>query len=118
MLNRREVGAWGENLAAAWLEKQGYVIVVRNYYTRWGEIDIVARGAQWLSFVEVKLRTRGPGSAERAITINKRAHWQRAAQWFCVTEAVTVDCAIIFEQISLYVDQAARVVRCRKYIVT
>lgn len=111
------MGAWGEQLAATWLEKQGYTIVARNYYTRWGEIDIVARGAHWLSFIEVKLRTRGPGSAERAVTPAKRAHWQRAAQWFCVTESVAADCAIIFEQISLYVDQATRVVRCRKYII-
>lgn len=118
MPHRREVGAWGEQLAVTWLEKQGYTIVARNYYTRWGEIDIVARGANWLSFIEVKLRTRGEGSAERAITVTKRAHWQRAAQWFCVKETVAADCAIIFEQISLYVDQAARMVRCRKYIVS
>lgn len=112
------MGAWGEQLAATWLEKQGYTIVARNYYTRWGEIDIVAWGMNWLSFIEVKLRTRGEGSAERAITATKRAHWQRAAQWFCVEETVAADCAIIFEQISLYVDQASRVVRCRKYIVS
>lgn len=118
MVNRREVGAWGEQLAAGWLIKQGYTIVARNYYTRWGEIDIVARGANWLSFIEVKLRTRGAVSAERAITMTKQAHWQRAAQWFCVKESVAADCAIIFEQISLYVDQAQGMVRCRKYIIS
>jgi len=118
MAHRREIGAWGEALAAGWLEKQGYSIIARNYYTRWGEIDIVARGAQWLSFIEVKLRTRGEGSAERAITATKRVHWQRAAQWFCVKENIAANRAILFEQISLYVDQAAHVVRCRKYIVS
>lgn len=117
MLNRREIGAWGEQLAAAWLQKQGYEIIAQNYYTRWGEIDIIARGPEWFSFIEVKLRTRGAGSAERAITPIKRAHWQKAAQAFCLREPMVQGCAIIFEQISLYVDRVARVVRCRKYIV-
>lgn len=117
MIHRREIGAWGEALAIVWLEKQRYIIIARNYYTRWGEIDIVARRGQWLSFIEVKLRTRVPGSAERAITPTKRAHWQRAAQWFCVKESIAADRAIVFEQISLYVDRTTKVVHCRKYLV-
>lgn len=117
MLNRREIGRWGEQLAADWLVRLGYSIVAQNYYTRWGEIDIVARGPSWLSFIEVKLRTGQAGSAERAITLAKRTHWQRAATWFCVREVVAQDCALIFEQISLYVDRTAGVVQCRKYIV-
>lgn len=117
MLNRREIGQWGEQFAVEWLVRLGYTIVVQNYYTRWGEIDIVARRFDWLSFIEVKLRTGQTGTAERAITPAKLVHWQRAATWFCVREAVAQDCALIFEQISLYVDRTASVVQCRKYIV-
>lgn len=105
-------------MAANWLRKQGYQIVAQNYYTRWGEIDIVARGANWLSFVEVKLRTSDNGLAERSVDYRKQRHWRQAAQVFCWREAVASDCAIIFEQVSLYVNRATQVVRCRKYLVS
>lgn len=49
-------GAWGEAAAAAFLQAQGYVILARNFRTRWGEIDLVASNAGYLAFVEVKTR--------------------------------------------------------------
>lgn len=118
MINRREIGAWGENMAAQWLRTQGYTIVAQNYHTRWGEIDIVARGTHWLSFIEVKLRTRDNGSAERSVNYRKQQHWQQAARVFCWRESVANDCAIIFEQVSLYVNRVTKVVRCCKYVVS
>jgi len=53
---RRSLGRLGEDTAAAYLEAEGYVILARNWRTRAGEIDIVARQAEWLVFVEVRSR--------------------------------------------------------------
>jgi len=53
---RRRLGARGEELAARHLEARGFEIVERNFRTRYGELDIVARDARALVFCEVKTR--------------------------------------------------------------
>lgn len=49
-------GAWGEALAAEYLQKKRYKIVATNYRTRFGEIDLIMSNRRYLVFVEVKLR--------------------------------------------------------------
>jgi putative endonuclease len=53
---RRRLGAHGEELAARHLEARGYEIVERNFRTRYGELDVVARDERSLVFCEVKTR--------------------------------------------------------------
>jgi putative endonuclease len=53
---RRRLGARGEELAARHLEARGLEVVDRNYRTRYGELDVVARDARFLVFCEVKTR--------------------------------------------------------------
>jgi putative endonuclease len=53
---RHELGRLGERLAREHLERLGYSIVARNYRTRHGELDIVARDRDALVFIEVKTR--------------------------------------------------------------
>jgi putative endonuclease len=53
---RQSLGVQGENLACAELQRRGYAILERRYRTRYGEIDIIARDAEWIVFVEVKAR--------------------------------------------------------------
>lgn len=50
------LGAWGETLAAKYLQRKRYKIVAMNYRCRFGEIDIIASLGDSLAFVEVKLR--------------------------------------------------------------
>jgi len=49
-------GKLGEQMAAAYLEKAGYLILEQNYRCRFGEIDIVAKDGDTIVFVEVKSR--------------------------------------------------------------
>ncbi len=53
---RRRLGARGEELAARHLEARGLEVVERNFRTRYGELDIVARDSRFLVFCEVKAR--------------------------------------------------------------
>jgi putative endonuclease len=53
---RRRLGAAGEELAARHLEARGLEILDRNYRTRHGELDLVARDERCLVFCEVKTR--------------------------------------------------------------
>lgn len=58
-------GAWGENLAADYLRKKRYTIVAAHYYSRFGEIDLIAQNRKYLVFVEVKLRKNAEFAAAR-----------------------------------------------------
>jgi len=53
---KRKIGDLGENLACKFLKKEGLKIVERNYWKKWGEIDIVAfdKKVDKLHFIEVK----------------------------------------------------------------
>ncbi len=55
-----ETGKAGENCVASWLEERGYEILERNFHSRFGEIDIIAKRGTYIAFVEVK--TRAPNS--------------------------------------------------------
>jgi putative endonuclease len=49
-----DLGRKGERLAVRHLRRKGYRILKRNFHTRRGEIDIVARQGDQIVFVEVK----------------------------------------------------------------
>jgi putative endonuclease len=70
-------------LAARFLESHGLTVIARNFRTRRGEIDLVARDGDTLVFVEVRLR-RGAshGGAAESITAAKRLRLVAAAQVF------------------------------------
>jgi len=50
----REKGNKAEDKAAQYLQECGFLIVDRNVYSRFGEIDIIAQKENILHFVEVK----------------------------------------------------------------
>ena len=60
---RRRLGARGEELATRHLEARGFEVVERNFRTRYGELDVVARDARFLVFCEVKTRVVRRGAA-------------------------------------------------------
>lgn len=78
-----EFGRAAERLAAAYLQDRAYRIVAVNQRVGRGEIDIIARRAGVLAFIEVKARrTRTCGSPEDAVTWQKRRQIARlAALW-------------------------------------
>ncbi len=54
---KKEIGAWGERIAADWLAERGYQIIARNVRTPYGEIDIIAQQGDVTIFIEVKTLT-------------------------------------------------------------
>ena len=93
---RQELGSWGEQAAADFLQSQGYTILDRNVRTQYGEIDLIAiqepgnseltsippgAGQAVIVFVEVKTRTSiRYGLPEESITEHKRTHLLNAIQ--------------------------------------
>ena len=94
-------GAAAEEQAARFLERHGLDIVARNYRTRFGEIDLVAREGATLVFVEVRMRSsEGFGGAAGSIGPRKQARIVAAARQFlarigreppCRFDVVTLD---------------------------
>lgn len=82
MDRRREVGQFGEQLAAAHLESKGYRILERNWRCRTGEIDLIADDQGTLVFIEVRTRraTGRFGSAKESIDYRKQNKVRSSAQ--------------------------------------
>lgn len=75
------VGAYGERVAVRHLVDRGYVVLARNWRTRAGEVDVVARHDGVLVFVEVKCRRSDAfGPPASAVTPVKAARIQAVAQ--------------------------------------
>lgn len=74
MANTRQIGDLGERIAEAFLVLKGYKILRRNFRYAGREIDLVARNADRLIAVEVKLRRADRfGQAVEAIDGRKLA---------------------------------------------
>ncbi len=80
----QNTGDAGEGWVRQYLCQQGWQILAQQWRCRWGELDLVARRADLLIFVEVK--TRSPGSWDRggllAVGIPKQRRLIQAAQAF------------------------------------
>ena len=76
-------GTHAEDEAERLLTRQGLEILARNYRTRFGEIDLVARDGATLVFVEVRLRSSGRfGGAASSITAQKQRRIELAARHY------------------------------------
>lgn len=79
----RDRGKLGEDVAVAFLKRNGYEIIERNYYHQHGEIDIVAREGKVLVFVEVKARrSTAFGRPEESVTPKKQELLRRTAEGY------------------------------------
>lgn len=77
-----KLGEKGENVAAKFLTTKGYKILQRNFMTKVGEVDIVARKGKALVFVEVKTRVEETVRPEDQVTVEKQHQITKAADVF------------------------------------
>jgi putative endonuclease len=77
---RQLLGQQAEDIAAEFLRAQGLEILERNFRRRLGELDIVAREADTLVIVEVRMRTSDRfGGAAASVNPHKQQRLARAA---------------------------------------
>lgn len=77
------LGDQGEMLAAAYLEKQGYAIVEKNFKCLLGEIDLIAKKGKRIFFVEVKTRRSDAfGLPAEAVNLMKQKKLFKIAAWY------------------------------------
>jgi len=72
-MNNREVGSKGEAEVVEYLKKKGYLVIEKNYRTKYFEIDIIAKTGNTICFIEVKSRkTSKYGLPREAVTKKKQ----------------------------------------------
>jgi putative endonuclease len=70
---QQQFGEKGESIAVKQLKKEGYKILERNYRTKLGEIDIIAKDGEVITFIEVKARkSEKYGTPRHAVTPAKQ----------------------------------------------
>ena len=76
-------GIIGEELAAGFLSAKGYKILLKNYESPVGEIDLIAKEKGALVFIEVKTRSsEAMGSPAESVTFQKRQQIVKTAQYY------------------------------------
>jgi putative endonuclease len=77
------LGILGEELAFQYLKKKGYKILLRNYESPLGEIDLIAKEKGALVFIEVKTRSSDAmGLPCESVTASKRHQILKNAQYY------------------------------------
>jgi Holliday junction resolvase-like predicted endonuclease len=78
---RKKLGNKGEQIAAQYYQSLGWQIVVKNFWTRYGELDLVLQKNKQILVVEVKTRRNNNfGWAEESIDEQKILRMQEAYQ--------------------------------------
>ena len=119
MINKRaDIGAFGEDFTVKYLKKQGYKILMRNFHSRFGEIDIIASKKDIIAFVEVKTRSEDAiFSPREAVDYHKQQKCIKTAQYYLIQYAC--DCQPRFDvsEISLEKrEDAKHIVKEHTYI--
>ena len=79
MAAHNELGKWGEDLAADYLQRKGYTIIERDWKSGRRDLDIVAKNGDVIVFVEVKTRRNSLyGQPEEAVDYRKLQSLQQA----------------------------------------
>jgi putative endonuclease len=79
----KALGQWAECQAQRYLEQQGFALFTHNFYSRFGEIDLIMTRQDELIFVEVKARQPTQwGKANEVITLSKQGKMMHTALLF------------------------------------
>lgn len=89
-MDNKKIGSAGEDLACRYLEKQGYRILERNKrYSRFCEIDIIAKFKNTVVFVEVKTRNSVMfGLPSEAVTHSKLENIKKGVKFYLAENKV------------------------------
>ena len=79
--SNRKRGDFHESAVLGYIAQKGYTLLEKNYQTREGEVDLIARDGNTIVFVEVKMRASDRfGTAADAVDLRKRRRIVLAAQ--------------------------------------
>lgn len=102
MVNNRETGSCKEQYAADYLRKKGYDIYTMNFRCKIGEIDIIAKDAEYLVFCEVKYRTTvNYGYPEEAVNYRKQNRIRQVSRYYMLTNNIDINTPVRYDVIAI-----------------
>ena len=110
-MSARDIGAYGESLAADFLKKKGFRILERNRHESHNETDIIAANKEFIVFAEVKTRNVIPrddgiyGSAAAAVTYAKQTRLLAAAMQYLRTHPKYATYQPRLDVVEVYLDK-------------
>lgn len=99
-MNKTDFGKFGEEKGIEFLKKKGYKILTKNFRTKLGEIDIIAKKDKKIVFIEVKTRRNSEfGFPEESVNRKKLLRIERCAHIYLTRNKI--DCDYRFEILSI-----------------
>jgi putative endonuclease len=108
----KEFGNWGEDQACAFLQRHGFFIKERNYFSTVGEIDIISQKGGDYYFVEVKTRSAGDLASDLSITQSKKKKMQKTVRKYCYQRQVP-DTGIVLAGLLVVYNRLTRKIKFR-----
>lgn len=113
-MQKHTTGIIGEDIAAEYLEKEGFTIIARRHRTGHLETDIIAVNDEYILFTEVKTRRDRPDAAHPygtpgdAVTPAKRRNLISAAEQYLKShKEETAELQPRIDVIEVYLDPAS-----------
>ncbi|MEY4288441.1 MAG: hypothetical protein RLZZ30_529 [Bacteroidota bacterium] len=104
IMNKEELGSWGENTALDYLHQKGFCLVDRNVRFKKWEVDLILEDGEDLVIVEVKARCTGQiGEPWRAVTRTKQRQIIRVADQY--VQGNNIDKNVRFDIVSIVHNQ-------------
>ncbi|MDX1449003.1 MAG: YraN family protein [Acidimicrobiia bacterium] len=98
---RRDLGTWGEQIAAAWLERHGARVLERNRRSGRGEVDLIVSIGGRRALVEVRT-VHGHIDFERLFPVAKRRQLRRLAAEVGLGRIDLVAVAVLSDRVDLH----------------
>lgn len=116
MQNKRSIGANYEQIAGEYLKTKGYEIIQYNFYSKSGEIDIVANHGGYLVFVEVKYRESNKnGHPLEAVSITKQKAISKCAAYYLKKNKIS-DIPVRFDVVGILGEQITLIQNAFDYV--
>lgn len=98
----QQIGFAAEEHAKIYLQNQGLRLVVANYHSRMGELDLIMTDGAYLVFIEVRARSSSRfGGALASVDAKKRLKLIKTAQTFLMKNRRYQTWPIRFDVVSL-----------------
>ena len=79
----KDIGNYGESLAESYLVSLGVLIIDKNFKCKQGEIDLICRDGNYITFIEVKTRYSSQfGTPADSVTYKKQRKIFKTAQFY------------------------------------
>ena len=101
-INKRKIGGEKEKLAGDFFKGMGCEILEQNFYTRFGEIDLILKEGETLVFAEVKYRKNEKrGNPLEAVDVKKQRKISKAALYYLAKNRISPENPCRFDVVAV-----------------